>query len=54
MEFLQKEEERLMACMEMHEDSARRLREDIDAIRKVRELLLDHPNGVCQPDGSCA
>lgn len=40
MEFIEKEEKRLNDCLQMHENSAKLLKEDIDAIKKIRKLLL--------------
>ncbi len=54
MEFLQKEEERFRGCLEMHENSARKLREEINTIHKIRKFLQGQPGDMGRPEGwSC-
>lgn len=49
MEFLQKEEERFIGCLEMHENCARNLREEISVIQKIMKSLQGQPNGMGRP-----
>lgn len=54
LEFLQKEEERFRGCLEMHENSARNLREEISVIHRIMESLQGQPSKMnCPENQSC-
>lgn len=50
MEFLQKEEERFRSCLEMHENCAKNLREEISVIQIIRKLLQRQPSDMGCPE----
>lgn len=49
IEFLQKEEERFRGCLEMHENCAKNLREEIGVIQKIRKMLQRQPGDMDCP-----
>ena len=54
IEFLQKEKERFEGCLEMHENCARNLKEEINVIHRIMESLQGQPTGMsCPENQSC-